>query len=438
MNAEVRSIRTAAESALVEAFAAVGPSLPGGADVTERRAAALREIAERGLPTRRVEDWKYFDLRALMREARPLAAPISDAEIEAARALLPLAGFDAARIVFVNGQFCAALSDFDPLPEGASATWLADALGDDGAALLDRGEAPAGNAAVALNAAFVADGIVLRIAPGVAVARPIHVANVQTGAAHAAFGRVAVTAGEGASATIVESHVGSPEGHQTNTHVAVTLADRADVTLVKLQDEGLGTLHLATLTATLGAGAKLSSLALSAGSAAARQQVYLAFRGDRSTAEIRGAGFAGARRLLDTTLVVEHDALGCASREHFKTALDGEARSVFQGKIVVKPGAQKTDGKMMAQALLLSEGAEADAKPELEIFADDVVCGHGATVGALDDELLFYLKSRGIPQKEAEALMVQAFVGEVIETVEHEALRDALTARSERWLIARD
>ena len=136
--------------------------------------------------------------------------------------------------------------------------------------------------------------------------------------------------------------------------------------------------------------------------------------------------------------MVNHPTLNCSSRELFKTALDGEARSVFQGKIVVQPGAQKTDGKMMANALLLSDLAEADAKPELEIFADDVVCGHGATVGALDDELLFYLLARGIPKPEAEALLVQAFIGEVLETIADEALRDALTARAERWLVERD
>jgi Fe-S cluster assembly protein SufD len=290
---------------------------------------------------------------------------------------------------------------------------------------------------VALNTAFVADGVVVAVADGAKPRRAIHVANVQTGGAHASYGRVLVSVGKEASVTLVESHVGDANAHQTNTLVGLDLAEGAEATLVKLQDEGLGSLHLATLGARLGAKARLRTVALAVGAAAARQQIFLDFAGDKASADVTGATLAGGKRHLDTTLVVDHPTLNCASRELFKSVLDGEARSVFQGKIVVRPGAQKTDGKMMAQALLLSETAEANAKPELEIFADDVVCGHGATVGALDEDLLFYLKARGIPQAEAESLLVQAFVGEVLEGVEDEGLRDALTARADRWLVER-
>jgi Fe-S cluster assembly protein SufD len=152
---------------------------------------------------------------------------------------------------------------------------------------------------------------------------------------------------------------------------------------------------------------------------------------------IRGATLLRGKQLGDTTMVIDHAKPHGESRELFKSVLDGESRGVFQGKIIVQPGAQKTDGKMAAHALLLSEDAEANAKPELEIFADDVVCGHGATAGALDEDLLFYLKARGIPAKEAEALMIQAFVGEAIEPVSDEVLRDGLAAAVEKWLKAR-
>ena len=141
------------------------------------------------------------------------------------------------------------------------------------------------------------------------------------------------------------------------------------------------------------------------------------FNGAETMPRIRGATLLKGRQHVDNTLVVDHAVGHCESRELFKAVLDGESRSVFQGKIIVQPHAQKTDAKMATHALLLSEDAEADAKPELEIFADDVVCGHGATAGALDDDLLFYLKARGIPQKEAEALMVEAFVGEAVEAI---------------------
>lgn len=438
MNAEVRPIRTAAESALAEAFEAAREELPGGEAARLVRDRAFGAVAARGLPNRRVEEWKYTDLRALMREARPLAEAPTAEEIEAARALLPFGEVEAQRVVFVNGRLAKDLSDMDGAEEGVVIAPLAVALAGDAASALDLRGVPNDNAVVALNTAFVSDGLVIAVADGAQAKRPIHVANIQVGAPHATYGRVLLSLGKAASFTLIESHVGDGGAHQTNSLTGVDLADGARARLVKLQDEGLATLHLATFGARIGAGARLDSTALAAGSAAARQQIYIDFAGDRAHASLSGAGFAGGRRSLDTTLVVNHATLNCDSRELFKTALDGEAKSVFQGKIVVQPGAQKTDGKMMANALLLSESAEANAKPELEIFADDVVCGHGATVGALDEELLFYLLARGIPKPEAEALLVEAFIGEVLEPVADEALREALSERARRWLVERN
>jgi Fe-S cluster assembly protein SufD len=164
----------------------------------------------------------------------------------------------------------------------------------------------------------------------------------------------------------------------------------------------------------------------------------LRFDGEGTVAGIRGASLLKGGQHADTTLVADHIALDCQSRELFKTVLDDEAHGVFQGRIIVRPHAQKTDAKMMTQALLLSERAESDNKPELEIFADDVQCGHGATAGALDDELKFYLMARGIPAAEAEALLIQAFVGEAIEGIEHAGLREALMESIANWLRERD
>jgi Fe-S cluster assembly protein SufD len=161
------------------------------------------------------------------------------------------------------------------------------------------------------------------------------------------------------------------------------------------------------------------------------------FEGEGTVAGIRGASLLRGRQHADTTLVVDHVAAACTSRELFKSVLDDESRGVFQGRITVRPQAQRTDAKMATHALLLSESAEADNKPELEIFADDVQCGHGATTGALDEDLLFYLKARGIPAKEAEALLIQAFVGEAVEGIEHAGLRDALMDQVIAWLAAR-
>jgi Fe-S cluster assembly protein SufD len=166
----------------------------------------------------------------------------------------------------------------------------------------------------------------------------------------------------------------------------------------------------------------------------ARSQVYLRFAGEGSAADISGAFLLRGQQHGDTTLLVEHRVPQCTSRELFKCVLDDEARGVFQGKIIVSPGAQKTDGKQMSGALLLSEGAEFDSKPELEIFADDVVCGHGATSGQINDDLLFYLEARGVPEAQARALLIQAFVGEALEKIDDEALRDALSRASAEWL----
>jgi Fe-S cluster assembly protein SufD len=170
------------------------------------------------------------------------------------------------------------------------------------------------------------------------------------------------------------------------------------------------------------------------GGAVVRNQLFVQLAGEGTTANLRGLSLLAARQHVDNTLTVEHSAPGCQSREVFKSVVDDEARAVFQGKITVRQLAQKTDAKMMARALLLSDDAEADGKPELEIFADDVQCGHGATTGTLDDQLKFYLMARGIPEKEAEALLVQAFAAEVVEAVENEGVRDALMSATVAWL----
>jgi len=173
------------------------------------------------------------------------------------------------------------------------------------------------------------------------------------------------------------------------------------------------------------------------GGAVVRNQMFLRFDGEGTIAGIRGANLLKGRQHADVTLVADHAVGGCQSRELFKSVLDGESRGIFQGKIIVRPDAQQTDAKMMTQALLLSETAEADNKPELEIFADDVQCGHGATAGKLDEDLLFYLKARGIPAKEAEALLVRAFVGEAVDGIEHAGLREVLMDAVIAWLAAR-
>jgi Fe-S cluster assembly protein SufD len=439
--AELKVIKTAAETALAQTFAQARAQLPGGAAVAKERAAAFDVFVREGLPHRRVEDWKYTDLRALMRDAKPLAAP-PDAQAKArgkdAGALLD-AG-EAFRIVFVDGAFVPELSDIAGLEDGLSVTSLAVALaGDDEELSRHLGKlAPASDVAVALNTAFMGDGAVIRVRPGAAIKKPLQLVFVASEKPAANFMRSLMLVGKGARVMLVESHEGpTGGGHQANAALEIFVGDEAHVDHVKVVGEGADALHISTLAAAVGAMARFNTFSFISGGAVVRNQLFLKFDGEGTVANIGGATLLRGRQHADTTLVANHNARGCQSREVFKSVLDDEAHGVFQGRIVVRQGAQQTDAKMMTRALLLSEQAEADSKPELEIFADDVQCGHGATVGALDDELKFYLMARGIPAAEAEALLIQAFLGEAIESIEHAGMREALNERVAAWLRER-
>jgi Fe-S cluster assembly protein SufD len=438
MNAEIRPIKTAAETALAVNFAAARRALPGAAAVAALREDAFRRFESDGLPHRRIEEWKYTDLRALMREARPLAG-MPDAATKAC-AKDAIATIEARRIVFVDGAFAPELSDLAALEAGLTVRSLAQALaaGDPHVTAHLGKVVPTADIAVALNTAFMGDGAVIHVAAGAALARPIHLVFANSGGEPASvFIRSLVVIERGARAMLVESHLGSGE-HQVNTALELHVGEEAHVDHVKITGGGAGALHISTLMAAIGAHARFNEFLFTAGAAVVRNQLFVRFDGEGAIAGIRGASLLNGRQHADTTLVADHAVPACTSREMFKSVLDGEGRSVFQGKIIVRPHAQKTDAKMATHALLLSDTAEADNKPELEIFADDVQCGHGATSGELDEDLLFYLQARGIPAKEAEALLIQAFVGEAVEGIEHAGLRDALMDQVVAWLKARE
>ena len=436
---ELRPIKTAAETALATTFASVKARLPGGRDVAERREAAFRRFEAGGLPSRRVEEWKYTDLRALMRDAKPLAIP------PAAQALQPQAVGDALpdiaayTVAIVNGAFAPGWSDVGAGDPGVTITELFAWLAGHTDFRLDQVVHEPIDLALALNSAFMTGGAVVHVKKGARVSRPIHLAHRFVGDAPAAmYPRTLVFVEPGAQVTVIDSCDG-PAGldYQVNGAVALVVGDGAEVERIKIGNEGAKALHIATIMASIGAKARYREFTFTSGSAVTRNQLFLRCAGEGSNVRIAGANLLKDRQHADSTLVIDHTARGCESREVFKSVLEDESRAVFQGKIVVKPEAQKTDGKMMTQALLLSEKAEADNKPELEIFADDVQCGHGATAGRLDENLLFYLKARGIPAKEAEALLIQAFVGEAIDGVGHEGVRDMLSGRVAAWLEAR-
>jgi len=439
--AEVKVIKTAAESTLAREFAQARGRLPGDGAVAAQRAAAFELFAREGLPHRRVEEWKYTDLRALMREAKPLAgAPEAAAKTRAKKAGAVLGDVECRRLVFIDGAFMPELSDIKALEEGLTVSSLADALSEGDPALTAHlGKlAPATDVAVALNTAFMGDGAVIRIAPGATIERPLHLVFVAGEKPAASFMRSLVIVEQGARVMLIESHEG-PAGvdYQVNAALELFVADEAHVDYVKIVGEGVDALHVSALAAAIGGKARLNAFTFIIGGGVIRNQLVLNFDGEDTIANIRGATLIKDKQHADTTLVVNHIARGCQSREVFKSVLDEEAHGVFQGRIIVKPGAQRTDAKMMTRALLLSERAEADNKPELEIFADDVQCGHGATAGAIDRELKFYLLARGIPEPEAEALLIEAFLGEAVEGIEHAGVREALMDQVAAWLKAR-
>jgi Fe-S cluster assembly protein SufD len=423
MNAPVTHLKTAAEAELAKQFA----TLPSGQ--TETRAEAFRRFDAAGLPHRRIEAWHYTDLRALMKSALPLASPPSPALVSK-RPWSLITGDHV--ISFVDGH-CVKVP---VLPKGVSVTRITDLLAD-GAALaarLNQAVDLSSDAVTSLNTAFMSDGVVIDVAAGIAVTVPLSLAFETTGET-ASYARILVNLGEGAELTLIETHRG--RAGQENTVMESVLAKGAKLDHVRVNAADAAAQTLSTLATSVAENASFSTLSFTSGAALSRHQVFLRLHGDHAKIGVRGVTLLKGQQHADTTLVTEHDALHGEGRKLFKTIVDDDARGVFQGKIIVKPGAQKTDGKMSSNALLLGENAQMHAKPELEIFADDVVCGHGATVSALDGELLFYLMSRGVSRKEAEGLMIQAFAGEALESVEHEDLRGALVAMTAEWIARR-
>lgn len=415
----VATIRTPAEAALIERFLAEKSNLPGAAAA---RAEAFARFEAKGLPSKRVESYHYTDLRNRMREALPVA---NDA---GAGVALNLAGFT--RVGFGNARWSG-----EGAAEGLRLLSLAEAYRE--GLVPGLGMGAASDVVVDLNTALAREGVAIRVAPGAEV--KLHLAFSESLAAPAGLmSRIIIEVGEGARLVLAETHEGTDGiAYQVNEVLELRLGARAAVEHIRLNRSGDQALVLSSVAATLGAEAELQTTQVSLGGATSRHQVFVAYQGENAKAAIRGATLLKGEQHHDTTLVVDHAVPHGESRELFRTVVDGSAQGVFQGKIIVRPHAQKTDGQMASNALLLSDDAGMSNKPELEIFADDVVCAHGATCGALDENQLFYLMARGLPKKLAEALLVEAFVGEVLETVSDEGLREHLAGLVGEWMQAR-
>lgn len=442
----VHVMKTEAEETLGAQFEKLAARLPGTDWLAEERVKAISEFATTGLPNRRVEEWKYTDLRnRFIRAFEPSDGRHVGASWQAIEvALGGLVSFESARVVFVDGAFAPELSNSDDVGDGIEIVALGEALGappDWLKQTLGKVNVPSkADATVTLNTAFMTDGVAVRVGDGARGSKPLLIVNVATGEAERSITtRNVVVLGDRSQLTVVEAHLTlDSAATQSNTVTELLVGDDANITHIKMQGENLASQHLGTWMIRLGAHATYRALQVTTGGALTRNQLYLKFAGEGATAHINGAFLQRHKQHCDTTMLVDHAVPGCTSRELFKAVIDDEARGVFQGKIVVQPQAQKTDGKQMSQALLLSQTAEFDAKPELEIFADDVVCGHGATSGQIDEDMLFYLRARGVPEEIAKSLLIQAFVGEALDIVEDEGIREALTKVTEHWLARTD
>jgi Fe-S cluster assembly protein SufD len=434
--------KTDTGTALGEAFALARPRLPGAGKVADTRQQAFAAYERIGLPNRRIEDWKYTDLRALMRDVLPLAAAPDASAMTRATAALKLHAIAGVRkLVLVDGVFAPKLSDLGKLEDGLTIRTLRDVLEDSDAAQhaklfgLDTT-----NPMIALNSAMMTDGVVIAVADGEKLTQPIHVVHIASGGLPAAmFTRSMLSVGNKASATLVESYIGA-EGaglYQVHDSIILSVGDESRLDHVRLVEDSREAFNITSSVITVGTNAHYNTFGMNTGTIVSRYQAVLEVSGQHSHVATNGVNLLNGKQHGDTTLVMNHNVPACVSREVFRAVLDDRSHSVFQGRINVRQPAQQTDAKMMTRALLLSDEAEADNKPELEIFADDVQCGHGATTGALDDSLLFYLRARGLSEKAAQALLIQAFVGEAIESIVDDNLRELAIGAAERWLAAR-
>ncbi|MBI3673289.1 MAG: Fe-S cluster assembly protein SufD [Rhizobiales bacterium] len=368
------------------------------------------------LPNPRLEDWKWTNLRTLIGRPFPPRRAVEARPAYVARlvAASPFAAIAATRLVFVNGRYDAAHSRL------ANGSVVATKL--TGEPILD------------MNASFADDGAQLSLTGTTDL--PVEMVFVATaGEARTIATRNVIEVAAGAAATVIETYLGEGD-YLANSVGEYRVGRAARLDRVKAECEGPAALHLSHTQVTLADGANFRDFTLTSGARVSRQNGTCVFAGAGAEAKISGAYLLGGRQHADTRLVVDHAVPRCVSRELFKCVMDDQARGIFQGKVIVRPHAQKTDGKQSSHGLLLSETAEFDAKPELEIFADDVVCGHGATSGDLDHDQLFYLMSRGLPTAEAKSLLIAAFVGEAFDTIAHDGLREALGAFAAGWLTS--
>ena len=419
----MNAISLAGAAEFLARFEGLKPRLPGDLAL---RSAAAELFRANGIPGgtsgRRAEAWKYTTLRAVAEAS--FHEPLSQLG-DGAALLERLPTIVASRLVFIDGRFRA---DLSVLP----AAFMVDSFANSpDFGTLSR---PDRENMVALNTMLAEDGAVIAVPDGVdgGTLQILSLATEGHGRATAFHPRHVIRLGQGASLRVLEISAG--EGVYFHNAVSeIHIGEDAHLTHVRLQDEAPGAFHVSTGYVEVAARGTYDGFGLNLGAKLARSEIHAQLMGAGAMLHLNGAQLLSGSQHADMTTVVRHDAPGCASRQTVKNVLAGRSRGVFQGRIEVARVAQKTDGFQMNQALLLSREAEIDCKPELEIFADDVKCSHGATVGELDAGQIFYLRSRGVPEPEARAMLVRAFLTEALDTVTEESFRAVLEAAVTQW-----
>lgn len=397
------------------------------------RKAGLARFAELGLPTLAQEDWRFTNLAPLTElPFQPRLEPGTHVLREEELAGRPFANLAGDRLVFVDGHYQAGLSRRTPSAAGTLVSPLTEALAAHPALIephLTRYTRTDGGPFTALNDAYFTDGAFIQIPTGKIIEAPIHLVFLSTGqpAGAAVHARNLILVGAGAQVTVIEHYFGRSEATgMTNAVTELVAGDGSVIEHVRFQDEPRTMFHLGALHARFGraANALLHSFAL--GGRLSRQNIRTMLDGEGLEVILNGLYLTDGEQLADHHMVVDHAKPNGASHEYFNGILEGRSRGVFHGRILVRKGAQKTDAKQTNKNLLLSDEATANTKPQLEIYADDVKCTHGATIGQLHPEHIFYLRSRGIPEERARRMLIHAFAGEIIERVRHPAIRDEL------------
>ncbi len=408
-------------------LAAAGPSW-----LHEIRKSAVHRFAELGFPTTQLEDWKYTNVaRIASTPFQPAPDGPAGVIIEALKGL-PLCGLDSSRLVFVNGHYQRELSSLTEFSKGVRAGSLAKLVANGDPALeqhLARYADFENHAFVALNTAFLNEGAFVEIPQGLIVEKPLVLLYISTarGQPSVSHPRTLVIAGRESQATLIEGYLGVDEElYFTNAVTEIVAGENAVLEYGKFQQESRAAFHLATVQVEQARSSNVSTYSFAFGGALAREDLSVVLAGEGAESALHGLYMTAGQQHVDNHTTIDHAVPHASSRELYKGVLDGQSTGIFNGRVIVRQDAQKTDSKQSNKNLLLSEDAVINSKPQLEIFADDVKCTHGATIGQVDPEAIFYLRSRGIARDQARALLTFAFANEVIERVKYRPMRDRL------------